>query len=256
MVEPQWLDGKPDEESVVDTTEEDVAEPEVAEEPEIAVETEEKHRKSGSAKQKERAQRLQAELDATKAQLEQVTRMQQQPAPVQTGKPDINDPKYATLDDYYTDLADYQADLKVQGLKMEMQAYAAQQAAQQAQQDWQNRCAKTAETKPDWDDAVAEFNYFANELDRYAPAVTQAAGSAIRDSEIGPELVHYLGTHPEEIKKFASMSPFAAVREIGRLEERLQTKLNPKPQSNAPKPPTPAKGGTFTPSKDVKFPMY
>lgn len=223
--------------------------------PEVVAEEhegEERVKKPGSQKQKERAQRAEAENQRLRAEVEEIKARMAPPAqPQYQAEPDPNDPKYETLEHYYRDLADYRAEMKIQGLKLEMQAQQAQEMARKADAEWRARCAKAAETKPDWDEAIEEFNWHGREISRVNPAVVQAAGSAIAESEIGPELVHYLGTHPDELQAFGSMSPMAAVRMIGRLEAQLSGNKPNKGtnQTKAPAPLAPVKAGT-APKRD------
>lgn len=66
----------------------------------------------------------------------------------------------------------------------------------------------------------------------------------IRDSELGPEMAYYLGKHPEEASRIAQLSGRAAIREMVKLEDRLQAeKQKPvKKVSKAPPPPSGIKG--------------
>lgn len=64
---------------------------------------------------------------------------------------------------------------------------------------------------------------------------TRAMQDAVLNSELGPTLVYHLGKNPDETKRIASMHPVAAIKEIGRLEEKL---LSSKPKiktSTAPR---------------------
>lgn len=84
-------------------------------------------------------------------------------------------------------------------------------------------------------------------------------GPALIASERGPELLYYLGQHPDEAQRIANLSPTRAVMALGQLEARLaeqepenpdeKTATTPPPVSRAPKPVSPVK----KPSAGIKL---
>jgi len=64
--------------------------------------------------------------------------------------------------------------------------------------------------------------------------------TAIKESDLGPELVNYLVNNQMETYSLARMNPLSAVRELGRIEASLKQSLNEKPKirniSQAPPP--------------------
>lgn len=75
---------------------------------------------------------------------------------------------------------------------------------------------------------------------------------AIAESEFGPDILNELVSNPQEFDRLAKMSPASAVREVGKIEARLELKAtpaNPEPKevkqpSNAPAPIKPIVGKT------------
>jgi hypothetical protein len=69
--------------------------------------------------------------------------------------------------------------------------------------------------------------------------VSEAMVELLQESEVGPEVLYYLGNNREEALKIAQLGEFAAARAIGRLEAKLETVKTapPKPVSKAPPPP-------------------
>jgi hypothetical protein len=57
---------------------------------------------------------------------------------------------------------------------------------------------------------------------------------AIIESEKGAEVLYHLGSHPDEAKRIAMLSPLAAARELGRIEARLSM---PAPRTTTKAPP-------------------
>lgn len=66
---------------------------------------------------------------------------------------------------------------------------------------------------------------------------------AIMEQENGPEVIYYLGKHPEYTKKLAGLTPLSAVMEVGRLSDKLKAGSGkPGPgtgREETPKPPKP-----------------
>ncbi len=72
---------------------------------------------------------------------------------------------------------------------------------------------------------------------------------AILTSDKGPQLAYYLSKNPETVNRINAMPPFAAAREIGKLEASLSS-ATPKTVTKAPAPIEPVIGGTARPVKD------
>lgn len=200
--------------------------------------------KTGSQRQKERAERFRMELEQTRLELEQIKR---QIAPV-TPKTDDAPPDLekfeGTLDEYIDLKTKYEA-------RKQLTEYQYQQLEQQARRQNEdfNRSfdAKMNEIKaadPKADEAIEEYVEYAHYAQRAAPAVAQAVGSAIAESEIGPELVVELGKRPELMELMVSRSPLFAVKELGKLEAQLLAAKKQEPtksKTNAPRPPEPVR---------------
>ena len=79
---------------------------------------------------------------------------------------------------------------------------------------------------------------------------------AIMESPLGPEIFHELLQNPKEFDRLASLTQAAAIREIGKLEARLEAKApkaetkETKPASKAPAPVAPP-GGSAAASSDM-----
>lgn len=100
------------------------------------------------------------------------------------------------------------------------------------EQTWTERQQTFAKDKPDYDQVVHD----------HLP-ISPPMAEAIKTSELGPEIAYHLGKNPDEARRIAGLNPLAAIREIGRLEARLDTKAAPpKPASDAPPPPPQVRG--------------
>lgn len=72
--------------------------------------------------------------------------------------------------------------------------------------------------------------------------VTEAMAVTIRESEVGPEILYYLGNNPAEAKRIAQLSPLSQAKEIGKIETKLASDPPAKKTSSAPAPIAPVSG--------------
>jgi len=74
--------------------------------------------------------------------------------------------------------------------------------------------------------------------------VTDVMAQTIQASEIGPDVIYYLGSNPKEAQRIAQMSPFMQAKEIGRIEARLSDSPPVRRTSTAPAPIAPVTART------------
>jgi hypothetical protein len=67
---------------------------------------------------------------------------------------------------------------------------------------------KAREKHSDFDETMSHLNL----------PTSHAIGEAILDSELGAEIMYWLGKHPTDCKLIGDLEPLSAVREIGRIE--------------------------------------
>ena len=103
-------------------------------------------------------------------------------------------------------------------------------------ESWSKRITQATAEMPDFEDVIASSQV----------PMTESMRIAIMESDIGPKVAYYLASNPDEALKIADMSPIAAIRTIGRIEE----KLSAPPAQTISKAPPPIK--TVTPSSSVK----
>jgi hypothetical protein len=103
---------------------------------------------------------------------------------------------------------------------------------------WATKVQSAKGSMPDFDEVVASSDVVVNDDIR----------DAILESDVGPQILYHLAENDDLGKKIAGMSPKAALREIGKLEERFAVKPNAKTEtvakSKAPAPINPIRGGT------------
>ena len=80
------------------------------------------------------------------------------------------------------------------------------------------------------------------------PMVSPIMAEAIMESDLGIDLLYYLGKNPKEAAKIAELSPVAQARAIFKLESKVGAQVAP-PKSQAPAPVKPVRGGSAAPTK-------
>lgn len=141
--------------------------------------------------------------------------------------------QYEDYSEYLEAVADWKAEVKLreyqQRQEQERRQTQAQQTKQQKQQTFVENAQKMQADAPDFWQVATTF------------PMSDAMEEAILDSEQGPQVAYHLGQHPEQATRIAQMSPYAAAREIGRLEQKLSIPTKPATTS-APDPVKPVGG--------------
>jgi hypothetical protein len=172
-----------------------------------------------------------AELRARLEALERHTESSPQPQPVAEAaetpetslgadedasgsRPKIDD--YDDYDDYVDAVAGWRAE-KAVASALETREKAERDArvqAEQAEQSsaWESRLSDARERYEDWDEVIQTLR-----IPR-----TPALEEAIVTSEVGPDILYYLGEHLEEAKRLVTMPPAALFRQIGHIEAHIQ----------------------------------
>lgn len=127
-------------------------------------------------------------------------------------------------------------------------------AKQKAQRERTERVEKfrkaTAEKYPDINDRVAAVEHI---------GIPEHLGDAIAESEFGPDVLNHLVSNPKDFERIAALPQSQALREIGRIEARLEAaqstgqqaaseapKAEPKKISSVPAPINPVAGKAVT----------
>jgi hypothetical protein len=169
--------------------------------------------------EKRRADDLQRQIDELKA------------------KPAETSVKAPTLDDFdHDDEAFNAANIKYQvGQAVKEESVKLQQGQEKLKQQ---------QSHSDFENRIADFNK--NDFDEVANSVPQlpdGVANELMNSDIGPELIYHLGTHLDVADKLASMTPNAAMMELGRISTNMNAKKEIK-LSAAPDPIEPLSSGS------------
>ena len=182
--------------------------------------------------QTERQARL--ELEQRLAALEQQRQPQQQSYVDQEPQPS----QFNDAFEYAKALAEFSTEKALAERDRQMAQQREQEAQHRIIQSWAQKVQEAKADLPDFDDLVASSDVVVN----------NAVRDAILESDVGPRILYHLAENNDLAKKIASLSPNAALREIGRLEAKFEVKTDTKQtapvvRSKAPAPIQPIRGG-------------
>ncbi len=201
-----------------------------------------KQREAAKAEaQQEREARL--ALEARLKELE--AKANPQPAQAQANDlgPEPTPDQFSDMFEYAKALAEYTADRRL--MERDQQEVQRKAAAEQELKfkAWAERIDKAKNELPDFDEMVQSSEV----------SVSDPVRDAIMESDVGPKILYHLAENPEFATKLNGMSVISALREIGKLEARLEkpasgterapTGTTVVGKSRAPAPITPIRGG-------------
>jgi superfamily I DNA and/or RNA helicase len=186
--------------------------------------------------QRERQARV--DLEQRLAALEQNRQPQQQSYIDQEPQPS----QFADAFEYAKALAEFSTEKALAERDRQVEQAREQEAQQKIIQSWAQKVQEAKAELPDFDDLVASSDVVVN----------NAVRDAILESDVGPKILYHLAENNDLAKKIASLSPNAALREIGKLEAKFEAKPETKQtapvvRSKAPAPIQPIRGGQGQP---------
>lgn len=185
--------------------------------------------------------RLRAELEFLRSQQPQP----QQAQPAQQAQQPSQAPKleqYNSIEEYLDALADHKASQKFDHLAKEREAKESQTRQQneaaKLHEGYTKQTEQARQAYEDFDDVVQDPDL----------PISQAMAEAIMRSSNGADVAYYLGKNPDQAARIASLDPFSAAVEIGRIAATV-VRPQPRKTSNAPPPIQPV-GARATPVTD------
>ena len=173
-------------------------------------------------KQRELARQEAAQERAAREKLEaEVAELRKQGKP-QEAKPVDAKPQPSQFTDafeYAEALADWSTEQALVRRDKEDAERRADAERQKVISSWAAKVAAAKADIPDFDDMVASSGV----------AVSDPIRDAILESDAGPQILYYLAKDDDAAKRITSMSPNAALREIGRLEARFEKQTQNEP---------------------------
>ena len=178
-----------------------------------------------------------------------------QSTPNLTVKPNPEDFENGAYDPAYIEaLTDYKIEQRQQADHAKTKADTDAQKTAEKEANWSKQVSEVAKARHDFNEVV---------LNNPGLAINKVMADALKESDKGAEVAYWLGKNPGEAARIAGLTPFTAVREIGRIEERLTSSkavpVEPKRITNAAEPITPLSGksdGAKDPSKMTDAEWY
>jgi hypothetical protein len=194
---------------------------------------------SDLTKQREEARKeAQQERERREALEQRLAAIEKQPQPVRNVDQEPQPSQFQDAFEYAKALAEYSTE---KALAERDRRDAEEKIAIERQkiiQTWATKVQSAKSSLPDFDEVVASSDVVVNDDIR----------DAILESDVGPQILYHLAENDDLGKRIAGMSPKAALREIGKLEERFSSKPAAKTEtvakSRAPAPISPIRGGT------------
>ena len=192
----------------------------------------------------DRATKRAAEAEAKAAELERKIQSleSQRTVPADPTAPKMSD---------FTDIEEYAVAVKKHGIEQDRKERESKQQQEQTEtaksklvRDWAERSAEAEDEHEDYAEKVGDLQ----------PTTPWAI--AIMESDIGPKVAYFLGTHLKEAQRIIALSPVSQIREIGKLEAKLSAQPEaPKKPSQAPKPISPVTGAAESGTSALGEPM-
>lgn len=155
---------------------------------------------------------------------------------------------YESDEEFFEALADW----KLKERDEEQRLAQLKAEAEAIDEAFNKRMEKTKKEFDDYDEVVGSANV----------DIPSFLVMAIKESDIGPELVYYLSKHQDEAKRIASMRPVPAIKRLMDIERELSAEDDPvvekpKAKPRAPEPINPLKGAPASnPAKPKSFADY
>jgi hypothetical protein len=204
---------------------------------------------SDITKQREDARKeAQREREARESLEREVISLRQQTQPQQARTPDAKPQpsQFSDAFEYAEALSEWSTEQALAKRDNEERDRRADQERQKVISSWTQKVATAKSEMPDFDDMVASSDV----------VVPDHVRDAILESDVGPRILYELADNAELAKKITGMSANAALREIGKLEAKFESKTETKPsnpvgRSKAPTPINPIRGTGSSMSVEV-----
>ena len=242
--ETEAVEDTPEPESTDDQSEPKEAEKEANQEGERKQNPKLEKRFSEITKQREEArQEAQRERQARVDLEQRLAALEQQRQPQAINVDQEPQPsQFSDAFEYAKALAEFSTERALAERDRQVEQAREQEAQQKIIQSWAQKVQEAKAELPDFDDLVASSDVVVN----------NAVRDAILESDVGPRILYHLAENNDLAKKIASLSPNAALREIGKLEAKFEAKPETKQtapvvRSKAPAPIQPIRGGQGQP---------
>lgn len=188
------------------------------------------------------ARRELAEARKQNAQLAKALEARAAPTPQSpTGNGEPVEPieaAYADPAEYKTAMSKYTKDLAAWSAKRAIDLYDEHQNQERAEAEAARR---EEERQAFLEKGREKYDDFSERCEVDTLPITHVMFEAAKRSDIGEDVVYYLGTHTNEARRIAQLDPVAQVREMARIEGKLSKDNAPAPAKPTTKAPAPIK---------------
>lgn len=167
--------------------------------------------------------------------------------PVAKDKPLRDD--FESLEDYIEALADWKVDTKQAQADAKKTEESLKSDYQKKQESYKTKLETVKKELADFDEVISDFI-----ADHGDIKFSTALNELILESDVGPKVIYSLAKDKALLDKINSMSPLAAAKEFGKLEDTLskpKQKAEVKSKTEAPKPITPIGASKGTVKKSI-----
>jgi hypothetical protein len=210
------------------------------EKPETTDEQPEKPGKNRFARRLDKAYRKAAEAQGRADFLEkQIAELRQQQAPQQevVGAPRLED--FNDIKKYAEAYAKWNTETVLKQQEGARLAESTKAAQERLTADWEGKVKLGDDEYDDFDEVVGDLT------------PTTPWAMAVMQAENAHDVAYYLGTHLDEAKRIIALDAISQIREVGRIEAKLQLQPpTPKASSKAPAPIAPLSGASSG-NKDI-----
>ena len=187
-----------------------------------------------------RAAEAQARAEVLERQIEELKSKQAAPADPQAPKME----NFTDIEEYAKARAAHEVSKSLKERDEKQRTDAATAAQQKLAVSWAEKVAKAEDKYEDFAEVVGDLK----------PTTPWAI--ALMEADNGPDIAHYLGSHPKEVERLMGLNPLSQVREIGKLESKLSAQpAAPKQPSKAPPPITPVGASAQAGEPELGSPM-
>jgi hypothetical protein len=174
-----------------------------------------------------KAAEAQGRADFLEKQLAEVRQQTQQPAA--QGEPRLED--FQDIKKYAEAYAKWNTENVLKQQEQTRQTETAKATQTKLTSEWEGKAKLGDEKYDDFDEVVGDLT------------PTTPWAMAVMQAENAHDVAYYLGTHLDEAKRIIALDPVSQIREVGRLEAKLQAAPpTPKASSKAPAPIAPVTG--------------
>lgn len=158
-----------------------------------------------------------AEADALKKVLAMIQNGQGQSQQQEPQRPQRN--QFKDDEEWVEALTEYKVELALQKNNKQQP----DDSRDEPETDWDELVEEARERHEDYDDIVQGSD---------VKIKNQGMEQAITSSGVGPEIAYYLAKHPREARRIDKLSPMAAIRAVGAIEDRITSSVKKKNNAN------------------------